>query len=276
MAAGLFLKQLVFFMVVLLCLSASGNAGFGEVGEETRSPEGMVLIPAGELLQGSDSNQGYQICTKSHTHCKKSWFQDEKPAHKARLDEFYIDTHEVTQKQFQSVMGENPSDHKGLNLPVERVTWFEAAEYCKQAGKRLPTESEWEWAARGGKRSVFPWGDRAESGKANFCDRQCNKRWKENRLDDGYRFTAPVASFPANGYGVFDMAGNVYEWVADWYAADYYGQSPRDNPQGPDRGNRKVIRGGAWINYSTGIRPADRTEAKPGKRLNFTGFRCAL
>lgn len=263
-------------MVVIIGLLASANAGFGEAEKKSQTPEGMVLIPAGELFRGSDSNQGYQICLKNNGDCKKSWFRDEEPAHAVRLDGFYIDAHEVTQKEFQRVMRENPSDYKGSNLPVERVAWSEATAYCKKMGKRLPTEAEWEWAARGGKRSVFPWGDGAESRKANFCDKQCDKRWKENQFDDGYRYTAPVGSFPANGYGVFDMAGNVYEWVADWYADDYYKKSPRKNPKGPETGNRKVIRGGSWMNYSTGIRPSDRTEAKPAARLNFVGFRCAL
>ena len=96
------------------------------------------------------------------------------------------------------------------------------------------------------------------------------------QFDDGYRHTAPVGSFGANGYGVFDMAGNVYEWVADWYDEDYYKIPPRHNPKGPVKGKYKVIRGGSWINYSVGVRPSDRTEAKPKKRLNFVGFRCAL
>ncbi|MCH7623301.1 MAG: SUMF1/EgtB/PvdO family nonheme iron enzyme, partial [Nitrospinae bacterium] len=189
---------------------------------------------------------------------------------------FLIDIHEVTQKRFRHVMGENPSDFEGPNLPVERVSWYEAAEYCKKLGKRLPTEAEWERAAKGGVDSTFAWGENAESKKANFCDQRCNKHWKENQFDDGYRHTAPVGSFPANGYGVFDMAGNVYEWVADWYDEGYYRISPRDNPQGPIKGKRKVIRGGSWINYSVGVRPSDRTEAKPKGRLNFVGFRCAL
>ena len=276
MEKTVYLKKLAFSIVVLIGLLASGNAGSGEAKGKSQSPEGMVLIPAGELNRGSDSNQGYRICLKNNGDCKKSWFKDEEPAHAVRLDGFYMDVHEVTQEEFQRVVGENPSDYKGSNLPVERVTWFEAAEYCEKVGKRLPTEAEWEWAARGGNTSVFSWGDEAESGKANFCDRQCNKRWKENQFDDGHRHTAPVGGFQANGYGVFDMAGNVYEWVADWYAEDYYKKSPRDDPQGPEKGNRKVIRGGSWINYSAGVRPSDRTETKPKGRLNFVGFRCAL
>jgi len=267
---------LAFFIVVITGLSASGKAGFGNTEETSQVPAGMVSIPAGELLQGSESSQGFQICLKRHRVCRKSWFQYEEPVHKVRLDGFYIDIHEVTQREFRNVMGENPSEYKGSNLPVERVTWPEAVAYCKRVGMRLPTEAEWEWAARGGTRSAFPWGDHAESGKANFCDKQCDKRWKESRFDDGYRYTAPVVSFPPNGYGAFDMAGSVYQWLADCYWGDNYRKSPRDNLKGPATGNRKIIRGGAWINYSTGVRPSDRTEAKPTARLSFVGFRCAL
>lgn len=276
MEKAVFLKNRVVSIVTLMVLFAFGNARAEEIKGKAQPAQGMAWIPSGELHRGSNTNQGYKFCIKNNKDCKKSWFQDEAPAHAVNLDGFYIDIYEVTQKNFQKIMGENPSDREGSNLPVERVTWSEATEYCQKARKRLPTEAEWEWAARGGKRSVFPWGDKFESRKANFCDKQCNKRWKESQLDDGHRYTAPVGSFPANGYGVFDMAGNVYEWVADWYADDYYTKSPRDNPKGPETGNRKVIRGGSWINYSTGVRPSDRTEAKPGARLNFVGFRCAL
>jgi formylglycine-generating enzyme required for sulfatase activity len=276
MEKAIYLKKWVFFIVLIVCLSASEYASSEELKGEPQPPPGMVWVPSGELHRGSDSNQGYTYCLKNNRNCKKNWFQDEEPANAIRLNGFYIDIHEVTQKEFQGVMGDNPSDYNGSNLPVERVTWPEATAYCKKVQKRLPTEAEWEWAARGGKRSVFPWGDEVESRKANFCDKQCNKRWKESQFDDGHRYTAPVGSFPANGYGVFDMAGNVYEWVADWYAEEYYKNSTRDNPKGPETGKRKVIRGGSWINYSTGVRPSDRTEAKPNGRLNFVGFRCAL
>ena len=123
---------------------------------------------------------------------------------------------------------------------------------------------------------VFWWGNKADSGKANFCDAQCEKRWKVSQLDDGFSYTAPVGSFPPNNYGLFDMAGNVYEWVSDWHDEGYYRNSPLENPQGPKSGRKKVMRGGSWINYPTGVRPADRTDSKPMARMDFVGFRCAL
>ncbi len=250
----------------------SGNADAGAA----KPPEGMAFIPAGESLLGFDPDQAYRQCLKNNDTCKKNWFLDEGPVHSAQLDGFFIDTHEVTQKEFARIMEKNPSEYTGADLPVENVTWHEAKDYCQRLGKRLPTEAEWERAAKGGKDSVFPWGDEVKSGKANFCDTHCDKRWKENHFDDGHRYTAPVGSFPPNEYGLYDTAGNVYEWVMDWYEEDYYTKKPRKNPRGPDNGKLKVIRGGSWINYSVGVRPSDRTDANPSKRLNFLGFRCAL
>jgi len=270
------LKKWVFNIILIVGLFSWANAFAEEVKEKSQTPKEMVFISAGQLTMGTESNRANRICLKNNRNCKHSWFEDEEPVHSVLLNGFFIDSYEVTQKKFLKVMGKNPSDFKGPNLPVERVNWYEADEYCKKLGKRLPTEAEWERAAKGGVDSTFAWGENAESEKANFCDRRCDKRWKESQFDDGYRHTAPVGSFPANGYGIFDMAGNVYEWVSDWYDEDYYRISSRDNPKGPAKGKYKVIRGGSWINYSAGIRPSDRTEAKPKARSNFVGFRCAL
>lgn len=251
-----------------------GSIGFEEI------PEGyfkdMVKIPGGVFTRGTVSKEAQKICLKNNDHCKEKWFEDEEPLHSIQLDSFYLDKYEVTQKDYQRVMSRNPSEFKDLNLPVDSVTWYEAKEYCQKKGKRLPTEAEWEWAARGRKQSTFSWGNEAESHRANFCDRSCDKRWKEKQFVDGFSHTAPVGSFPANGYGLYDMAGNVYEWVLDWYDDEYYAHSPTENPKGPEKGSRKVMRGGSWINYSVGVRPSDRTEAKPSKRINFVGFRCAF
>ena len=261
---------------MLLGLFLWTSASAQEAQGKPQSPQGMVAIPAGKFIRGTKPDRANKICLQNSKVCKIAWFEDEEPLHLVQLRKFHIDIHEVTQQEFQRVMGENPSDFEGANLPVERVTWHEAVAYCKKLGKRLPTEAEWEWAAKGGTDLAFAWGENALSKKANFCDRHCPKRWKESQFDDGYRHTAPVGSFPANGYGVFDMAGNVYEWVQDWYDSDYYRISPNDNPKGPVKGKLKVIRGGSWINYCVGVRPGDRTNAKLKKRLNFVGFRCAL
>jgi sulfatase modifying factor 1 len=263
-------------IILMVGLFSCASAFAQETKGKTSSAKGMVVVPAGKLIRGTEPERANRICLANSKVCKVAWFEDEAPIHSVQLQSFLIDIHEVTQQEFRRVMGENPSDFEGSNLPVEQVTWHEAVAYCNKLGKRLPTEAQWEWAAKGGADSAFSWGENALSEKANFCDRSCPKRWRESQFEDGYRHTAPVGSFPANGYGVFDMAGNVYEWVQDWYGSDYYGRSPNDNPKGPEKGKLKVIRGGSWINYSVGVRPADRTDAKPKKRMNFVGFRCVL
>lgn len=266
--------KISFFLISFwVCFFLGGNA---ESEEPNNTPKGMALIPSGKFTRGSAPKHAQKVCLKNNDHCKEKWFEDEEPLHPVKLNSYYLDIYEVTQQDYQRVMDKNPSEFKGPNLPVERVSWHDANEYCQKIGKRLPTEAEWEWAAKGGQYWTFIWGNEAESNRANFCDRSCDKRWKEKQFEDGYSHTAPVGSFPANGYGLHDMAGNVYEWVMDWYDADYYEKSPNDNPQGPKKGNNKVIRGGSWINYSVGVRPSDRTEANPSDRINFVGFRCAL
>jgi len=244
-------------------------------GGEAIASEEMVLIPSGTYLAGDSRQSGYRECVKYNRVCKKSWFEDEQPAHRVFISEFYIDKYEVTEDEFARISGGRPAEHPGGRYPAQAVTWHEALAYCRKLGKRLPTEAEWEKAARGGQDGVYPWGPEAASMKANFCDRRCEKKWRVDRFDDGYPEAAPVGRYPANGFGLYDMAGNVYEWVADTYDPDYYAHAPEKDPAGPASGRRKVIRGGSWINYPTGIRPADRTDAKADSRLEFVGFRCA-
>ena len=170
--------------------------------ESKQTPKGMVLIPNGEFIRGTAAKEAQNICLKNNDHCKEKWFKDEEPLHSVKLRGYYLDLYEVNQKDYQRVMVKNPSEFKGSNLPVERVSWYEAMKYCEKVGKRLPTEAEWEWAARGGKQSTFAWGNEAESNRANFCDRSCDKRWKETQFEDGYSHTAPVGSFLANDFGL--------------------------------------------------------------------------
>ncbi len=257
------------FLVIALGIFSHSTSRAADI------PEGMALIPAGEFVQGGSTQAGYRLCLANNSHCKEEWFLDEGPPRRVYTDAFYLDTHEVTQQQFQKVMGSNPSEFKGDRRPVDSVTWYEATDYCRKVGKRLPTEAEWEKAAKAGSSSLYPWGNAMRSGLANFCEKYCDERWNEEKFEDGYVHTAPVGSFPANAYGLYDMAGNVYEWVADWYDFNYYQNGPKENPKGPQTGSQKVMRGGSWINYSTGLRPADRTGSDPDKRFDFAGIRCA-
>jgi formylglycine-generating enzyme required for sulfatase activity len=235
----------------------------------------MVAIPAGEFIMGAEPNIGYQECVKYYSSCKKESYVDESPPHKVELNAFYLDKYEVTQKDFERVMGTNPSKYKGGDRPVEQVTWSEAKDYCQRAGKRLPTEAEWEKAFKGGKNSIYPWGDLFASGKTNICDRNCGRPWKSGKFDDGYSTTSPVGKYPANNYGLYDMAGNVWEWSADWYGEGYYKNSPRSNPKGPAAGGERVVRGGSWDNRPSYSRTANRDSFGPTNRYYFVGFRCA-
>ena len=212
--------------------------------------DAMVLVPAGTFLMGSTSGD-----------------PDEKPAHNVYVDAFYIDTHEVTVRQYQRFLREtgHPKpdfwfpDLDRPTDPVVGVSWHDAAAYAAWAGKRLPAEAEWEYAARGGMlKSVYPWGDKPDTGYANFSSFGI----------------APVASFKPNGYGIYDMAGNVWEWCADWYASEYYNARAGKNPQGPVTGTHKVLRGGAWYCYEQQVRVANRYYALPDAKSYNVGFRC--
>ena len=179
------------------------------------------------------------------------------------------------------------SDIQGRGkYPVVEVCWDDAVSYARWRGKRLPTEAEWEHAARGGlDRKAFAWGD----------EKVPNGRWQaniwqgnfpnQNTLGDGFKGTAPVGSFAANGYGLYDMAGNVWEWCADYYAADYYANSPEKSPPGPASSFdpaepgvvKRVLRGGSYLCsdvYCGGYRPSARMKSMPDTGLSHTGFRC--
>ena len=241
------------------------------------TPKGMVRIPGGEFMAGLDPDVGYRECNRYPTEvgCKQEWFTDEGPERMVLIDTFYMDKYEVTQDKYERVMGSNPSHFKGTNLPVESVSWFDADAYCKKVGKRLPTEAEWEKAAKGGRNTVYPWGNEFDGSKGNFCDVNCELFWKLHNYDDGHATGATVGSYPANNYGLYDMAGNVFEWTVDWYDENYYSNAPRVNPKGPSSGNTKVLRGGGWDSDPFVVRSAHRSGNDPTRRYNALGFRCS-
>lgn len=194
---------------------------------------------------------------------------NEKPVHRVCLDDFRLDRTEVTQSDYAKVMGNNPSSNKencNGNCPVEKVNWDKARSYCEKVGKRLPTEAEWEFAAReGGKQVKYGTGkDTISCDYANFKYCKIGK-------------TMPVASFAPNALGIHDMSGNVQEWVSDWYDEEYYSYSPEKNPKGPNASSRiyRVVRGGSRDDNERYLRASSRKFKNPNDTSNTFGFRCA-
>jgi formylglycine-generating enzyme required for sulfatase activity len=246
-------------------------------------PKNMVFIPGGEFKMGVDHYKAIAECNKtSHIPCQQSWYTEEGPEHQVKINPFYMDKYEVSQKEYENKMGENPSEFKSPRKPVENVSWKDANIFCGRLGKRLPTEAEWEKAARGKRNSFYPWGNEFKKGMANFCDKNCEESWRKTNYNDGFRNTAPVGSFPPNDYGLHNMAGNVWEWTEDLMDVDYYKKSSNDNPLSKKCKNkdttkecRRVFRGGSWKGEPHEIRSTIRNSRVPERKMNYIGFRCA-
>jgi len=217
------------------------------------APDGFVFVKGGTFSMGSNESD------------------DEKPIHSVTVSDFYIGKYEVTQKEWQAVMGSNPSNFKGDDLPVEQVRWDDVQDFIKKlnakTGKkyRLPTEAEWEYAARGGNKS----NGYIYSGSNDLG----SVAWYGN--NSGSK-THPVGTKQANELGIYDMTGNVWEWCSDWYDAKYYGSSPSTNPQGASTGSYRVNRGGGWYNNADYCRVAFRINYTPDYRFSSIGFRMVL
>lgn len=228
--------------------------------------DGMVRIPAGEFTMGRTRST-----PDDKTNMRPHVLLDDRPARKVYLDEFWIDAKEVTQIQYAGFLrqsGRKAPYHwlngaipeGGESLPVYNVNWEDANAFCEAGGKRLPTEAEWEKAARAGKEGFdYPWGDKIDAKQA----------WFNQPGGPG-----PGGKFAPNDYGVFDMAGNVSEWCADWFGRDYYKSGSDQNPKGPEQGMYKVIRGGAWSDGPRRVTVYFRNWVRPNQTTPNIGFRC--
>jgi formylglycine-generating enzyme required for sulfatase activity len=232
-----------------------------KIGDEGRE---MVQVPEGPFIMGS-----------------KDGDPDEVPERQVFLSAFYIDRKEVSQEEYArfakmtkrslpkiEVFEDDQSKLLQSEFAAMSMSWDEATAYCKWAGKRLPTEAEWEKAGRGEGRRKYAWGDTARTGRANA---------NLDGSEDGYRYLAPPGSFEAgrSPYGIYDMTGNVAEWVADSYDEHYYQKAPFRDPKGPDRADLKVVRGGSWRETEHTARLSKRFAAKAWRTDITIGFRCA-
>ena len=287
---GILLK-ISFVAAVLFFIQACSSGA-----KKTDASAGMVLVKGGSFQMGADDGMPF-----------------ESPVHTVEVSSFYIDEHEVTVAQFAKFVAETgyvteaekygwsevfdlktgewqradganwryPEGEGSVanpDEPVCQVSWNDANAYAKWAGKRLPTEAEFEFAARGGlEGKEYAWGDQLKPGGKFLANWWQGTFPEKNTAEDGFLGRAPVKSFPPNGYGLYDTTGNVWEWCADWFDEDYYSQSPKHDPRGPGRGDERVIRGGSFLcaeNYCANYRVAGRSHSTPDSAMNNLGFRC--
>ncbi|MDR1490003.1 MAG: formylglycine-generating enzyme family protein [Desulfovibrio sp.] len=255
--------RFVVICLSLLSLFLSGGAYSVQAAEKTYTNRiGMefILIPSGSFTMGADKNF-------------EDAGNDETPQHRVSISKpFYLGKYEVTQEQWTAVMGGNPSEFKGRSNPVEQVCWDEVQVFIQRLNRqeghsryRLPTEAEWEYAARAGTSSAYSFGDDADS-LGRYAWYEGNSGGK----------THPVGQNEPNAWGLYDMHGNVWEWVQDWYGERYYSSSPGSDPRGPSSGSYRVNRGGYWNSGAGYCRLAHRNGSMPDTHRSDIGFRLAL
>lgn len=244
----------------------SPTLGIGASRTSKKDEMVQMLIPAGEFKMGTTPIESQML--------------NEKPQHTVTLDAFWMDKTEITNALYALCIKDNVCPQPAVtnsatrpryfgvldfnNYPMIAVTWEDAKRYCEWAGRRLPTEAEWEKAARGTDGRPYPWGNSSPDATIVNFGRMIGDTTEVNRYPNG-----------ASIYGVLDLAGNVSEWMADWYDEKYYEVSPSKNPAGPSSGQMRVVRGGAWDFTPTGLRVGQRNWATPNTRAFNTGFRCA-
>ena len=237
---------------------ATSQSSTSSSGSSTIAGFDMVYVKGGTFTMGATAEQGSDA------------YSNEKPTHSVTLSDYYIGKYEVTQAQWRAIMGSNPSNFKGDNLPVENVSWNDIQEFIKklnaQTGKkfRLPTEAEWEYAARGGNQS--------KGYKYSGSNSISEVAWYDGNSGDK---THPVGQKTPNELGIYDMSGNVWEWCQDWYSSSAYSSSSQTNPTGPSSGSYRVLRGGSWGNYAGYCRVSYRRDDGPAYRSSYCGFRLA-
>ncbi len=224
----------------------------------------MVWIPGGTFQMGSPPSESGRD-------------SDEGPVHEVDLDGFWMGKTEVTQEQYQAIMGSNPSNFEGAKNPVEQVSWDEAMEFCRKISEStgqsftLPTEAQWEYACRAGTTTPFHFGNTISASQANYDG---NYSYGNGEKGEYRESTVPAGSFAPNAFGLYDMHGNVWEWCVDWYGN--YTSGRQKNPTGPSTGSYRVFRGGGWFYYPGNCRSAYRSRCTPGIQFNNLGFFLAL
>jgi formylglycine-generating enzyme required for sulfatase activity len=282
------------------------------------SREGMIYLEGGEFLMGDDSRIGFAADGEGPVHKVRldPFYIDATTVTNAQFAEFVKATGYKTEAEkfgwsfvfhgllsprqkakvtrvvaglpwwvpvegafWYSPEGPDSNIDDRMDHPVVHVSYNDALAYCKWAGKRLPTEAEWEYAARGGlEGKIYPWGDELTPNGQHYCNIWQGTFPEKNTMRDGYYGTAPAKSFPPNGYGLYNVSGNVWEWVHDWFSNTYYAESPVDNPKGPATGTRRCMRGGSFLchrSYCNRYRVAARNSNTPDSSTCHLGFRCA-